>query len=591
MQIVLLYPPPWKIAPDGNPPYPPGEGPPAETNTAAARTGDFIQIPYGLLSLAAQSRHAGDDVRVFNLANFSWPVIEGLIAHLEADLFGLSCMTGNRRGTAMLAALIRSVHPGVHIVVGGPHVTALPLEMLQHVPAIDTVVIGEGEQTFAEIIACWKKDKPLKGIPGTAWRDGLRCRLGPPRDPMEHLDALVSPLDYFDLGTVMTSRGCPMHCTFCSSTGMWGPRPRFHSVEYVLRELETAVCRHGRRMLSIKDDTFTAHRARTLAICEGIRQRGLEFIWSCDTRVDCLDDDLLAAMRRAGCVRISLGVESGSPKVLKNIRKRISPETVLASTRAAQKVGLQVRYYMMAGNRGETLQTFQQSLDLIAAARPNQFVFSQLHLYPGTEEFEIFRRQGLVSPEIFFQRDFLCLSCFAGAAGDERAIRDQLQRMEGVQNYRDYSVEERRGILARMSGLHLCHMDLARAWLREGNAEAAEIHLQRALCRGYFLPGLVYNLLACICAFRSDPAGVESNLERAAACYPHRVVLENQGRLDNWLVSGGRHSGITLALDPGDGWESTCICRQPEFPDLPDLEVQGFLNMAKGYQTAEVDTV
>jgi hypothetical protein len=127
--------------------------------------------------------------------------------------------------------------------------------------------------------------------------------------------------------------------------------------------------------------------------------------------------------------------------------------------------------------------------------------------------------------------------------------------------------------------------------LREGNPEIAEIHLQQALSRGYFLPGLVYNLLACICACRSDTPGVESNLERAAACYPHRVVLENQRRLDNWLVSGGRHSGMTLALDPGDGWESACICRQPEFPDLLDLEVGGFLNMAKGYQTTEMDTV
>jgi len=585
VQIVLLYPPPWKIARKGDPPYPPGEGPPCADNPAAATTGDFIQIPYGLLSLAAQALHAGLDTRVLNLADIDWPTIENLIARLHGDLFGLSCLTANRRGTMMLAECIRKCHPGAAIIVGGPHVTALPLQTLHYIPSIDAVVIGEGEQTLASILRHRMKGSPLKNIPGTAWRDGDACHLGPPRKRIENLDSLVSPLQYFDLGTVMTSRGCPMRCTFCSSTRMWGLQPRYHSVKRVLNDLETAVRRHGRRVISIKDDTFTAHRERTLAICEGIRQQRLNFIWSCDTRVDCLDEYVLQAMRQAGCVRISLGVESGSENVLKNIRKKISPAKVLAATRAARKFGIQVRYYMMVGNRGENPDTFRQSLDLIERGQPDQFVFSQLHLYPGTEEFEIFRREGLVSEDIFFNRDFLCLSCFAGSAADERAIRRDLEHMQGVQSSHAYSAEERRAILARLPDLHLCHMDLARACLREGNPDAAELHLQSALQRDYPLPGLVYNLLACLCAARHDVQGADRNLESALAYYPHQVVLENQTRLESWRAGGGRRSGYALKLDPGDGWEKSCIRHQPEYPDRFGFDIENLQDETRQTET------
>ncbi len=162
---------PGKLHEYGDPHYPPEEGPPDNIDPAAVTEGDFIQAPYGLLSLAAQAIRSGLGVQTLNVSNFPWQNIETLIRRLDADLFGLSCMTENRRGVAMLAALIRNMHPGAHIVVGGPHVTALPIETLRHIPAIDTVVVGEGEQTFLDIVRCLQENKPVQGIPGTAWRD------------------------------------------------------------------------------------------------------------------------------------------------------------------------------------------------------------------------------------------------------------------------------------------------------------------------------------------------------------------------------------------------------------------------------------
>ena len=572
MRIVLLYAPPWKIARNSDPAYPPEEGPPDNIDPCAVTEGDFIQAPYGLLSLAAQALRRGLSVQTLNISNFPWPNIEDLIRGLNADLFGLSCMTENRRGMAMLAGLIRSIHPGAHIVVGGPHVTALPIETLRHVPAIDTVVVGEGEQTFMDIVRCLQENKPVQGIAGTAWRTANSFRIGPPRERIADLDTLIPPTDYFDLHTLLTSRGCPMQCTFCGSRLMWGKRVRFHSAEYVLDMLETAVNRHGQRILSIKDDTFTANRARALAICQGIRKRRLEFIWSCDTRADYLDEALLSEMRQSGCTRISLGVESGSATILRNINKRLSLEQIFEVTQATKKFGIQTRYYMMAGNRGETLETFRQSLDFIARARPNQFVFSQLHLYPGTEEFEIFMRHGLVLPEIFFTRNFFCLTCFAGDKEDEQCIRKTLSTISGVQNCWKYGVADYRAALARIPETHLLHVDLCRAYLREGNTNGAEKHLRRAVELGFFLPGLVHNLYACIAAARTDIEGVRFHLDEAFAIYPHQVVIENMERLESWLDGCTAQNGMPLNLASGDEFESTFICRQPECPDATDTD-------------------
>lgn len=573
MNIVLLYPPPWKISAPGDPPYPTGEGAPADFIGNAFLTGDFNQTPYGLLSLAAQLLRAGLRVSVFNLSNYPWPAVERLIYRLDVDLFGLSCLTANRRGMAMLVRFIRRVHPAARIVVGGPHVSALPLETLDHFPEIDVVVIGEGESTFMEIVDRMLRFAAIEDLPGTAWRNGKRCHIGAAREHIKDLDTLASPTDYFNLGTLLTSRGCPMRCTFCSSRMMWGRRPRFHSVDFVLDMLETALRRHGRKIIAIKDDTFTADKDRALEICRQIRRRGLVFIWSCETRADCLDEKLLGAMRMAGCKRISLGVESASAEILKNIRKQVQPGLVQDVTQLIKRHGIQIRYYMMAGNRGETYETFLRSIEFIKRCKPNQFVFSQLHLYPGTEEFELFRANGVVTPEIFFQRDFLCLTVFAGKAADERKIRACLMRMQGVQDCWRYRVEDYAEICARLPEHATLYMDLCCACLREDNPEAARKHLIRATASGYALPGRIFNAWACIAAAGQDVDTAATFLEAALNCYPHSEVIENKQRLEDWQSRGGPLSGKPLVLSCEDHFESNRICCAPEHPDPLPLPV------------------
>ena len=133
----------------------------------------------------------------------------------------------------------------------------------------------------------------------------------------------------------MTSRGCPWQCTFCGAETTWGRGFRGRSVPKVLDDLEHALARVPVRILLIKDDTFTTHKNRVVELCHGIRERKLNFLWSCDTRVDVLSDELLREMRLAGCQRLSLGVESGSPAILQAINKKIPVDKSVASTELA----------------------------------------------------------------------------------------------------------------------------------------------------------------------------------------------------------------------------------------------------------------
>ena len=526
MRIAILYPPFAQIV---NP------------EDLADYNDDRLRIPFGLLSIAAQAMRDGHDVSTFNITDFPWPQVETLIRRLDARVFGMYCNTPNRHGVGVVARLIREIHPGAHIVVGGPHVSALPLDTLRHHRAIDTVVVGEGEETFMELLARLQAGESTAGIAGTAWQGADGPTMGPPRALIKNLDGLASPLDYFHHATLITSRGCPAKCTFCGTENMWHGKLRFHSVDYVLdRFIEPAIRRHGMRYLGFKDDTFTASRKRILGVCRGIMERNLDFVWTCDTRVDCLDEEVLHAMRMAGCQSLSLGVESASRKILANIRKRTDPETILEATRMAKKFGFFVRYYMIYGNRGETMETFQESLDFIEKAKPNRTLFHPLTLYPGTEEFELARKHGIDS-DYMFSTDAQFVSVFAGdARGRELdALNALFPKYFGTRDVWDYGAHERAAILGRLDDRHAAHADLAKALIAEERMDEAEIHARRALDLGYPDPGLIHNMLARIAAHRGDMDGARRHLEDALDLGANDAAVHNLGTLEAWLTAGG----------------------------------------------------
>jgi anaerobic magnesium-protoporphyrin IX monomethyl ester cyclase len=572
MKIALLYPPPWKITAPGESFDYGREGPP-EGYQPGDLDPDFHQIPYGLLSLGAQSLRAGYPTKVFNFSGFAWSRIEQVIAALDADLFGMSCWTSNRRGVAYVAQLIKRHHPRAHVVIGGPHATPLAKEMLAHHAEIDSVVLGEGDATFMELVERLERGEPSQGIAGTWYRDGDALREAPERASIRNLDELSSPHEWFDTQIVMTSRGCPWQCTFCGAETSWGRGFRGQSVGYVLDALEQAVNRASVKMLQIKDDTFTTNKKRVIELCRGIRERKLEFVWSCDTRVDVLSDELLYEMRLAGCQRLSLGVESGSPQILKAIDKKITVEEILESTELAKKYGIQARFYMMLGNRGETAETFRQTLDFLERARPHQYLFSCLSIYPGTIDFHDAEKQGWLDREVFFTQTFQELKTpFDASDADAALMNDWFQQNKGIRDHYRPSVEECRAVLERLGGLHTAELDLAGAYYREQRLDQAELHARRALELGHPLPGLALNYLACIAFRRGDIAGMQELFLQAARRDPqHWVLIENVQRVRAWLAQAGPDRGLTLELEAHHEFALLERNVQPSLPGpLPD---------------------
>ena len=571
MRVALIYPPPWKIPAAGAAPDP-IDGPPDEYRPGDLDA-DFYQIPYGLLAIAAACTRAGHQVKLLNLSAMPWTEVERVVGALEADVYGMSCWTANRRGVALVADAIKRHHPRAHVAVGGPHATPMPKEVLRHFRGVDTVCIGESDVTFLELCDRVAEGKGAEHLAGAAWRDAKgEPVVGPERRAIADLDALECPQKHWATHILMTSRGCPWACTFCGAETSWGRGFRSNSVEYVLSAMESALARLPVRMIQIKDDTFTTNKKRVIELCRAIRARGLKFFWSCNTRVDLLTDELLREMRLAGCERLSLGVESGSQAILDAIDKKITPDEIAESTALAKRYGVKVRYYMMLGNRGETRETFAETLRFLERARPHEYLFSCLSIYPGTRDFDDAEKDWL-DRKVYFTQKFQELKTPFDAPADLTAELDAwFARNKGLQRMHAPDVAEYEAILARIPDHHAAHMDLGAACYHAGDLDRAERHVREAERLGYPCPGLVYNHLACIAKARGDLDGMMDHFSHAAKIDPqHWVLIQNVNAARAWFKDGGPSRKLPLSLAVRHDFQLLEKTLQPTLPGpLPE---------------------
>jgi radical SAM superfamily enzyme YgiQ (UPF0313 family) len=549
MRVALLYPPPWKIPAPGEPADFGRDGPPTDYRDGDLDA-DFHQTPYGLFALGAQAMRAGHSVKVINLSAYPWARVDEVLRALDADLYGMSCWTANRRGVAIVAARLRELRPSVPILIGGPHATPLAKEMLAHHPQIDLVSLGESDATFLEVLSHVEAKAPLVGIPGTVYREGERIVTGPKRASIHDIDSLASPHDYFDTHIVMTSRGCPWACTFCGADTTWGRGFRGNSVGYTLDALERVLARLPVKMIQIKDDTFTTNKKRVLELCRGIRERKMSFFWSCDTRVDLLSADLLREMRLAGCQRLSLGVESGSQAILDAIDKKITPDEIVESTELAKRFGIRVRYYMMLGNRGETKETFDETLRFLQRAKPHEYIFSCLSIYPGTRDFQDAEAAGWLDREAYFTGDFQELKTpFDADESVTAMLNDWFRANHGLRRVYEPTVRDCETALELLGDYHGAHMDLAVAYFEAGRLGDSERHARRAMELGYPCPGIVLNHLACLAKARGDLDAMMDHFSEAARRDPqHYVLVRNVQTARAWFKQGGVARNLPLDL-------------------------------------------
>jgi len=385
----------------------------AYKSNAGPASGPYTSLlPIGLGYINACLREKGFNSRIANLSRMGWKGIEALLKAEKPDILGVSQFTHNRLETLRLAALAKRVNPGCFVVLGGPHATHRFRELLGREPSVDAVIMGEGEETFLELVeSLTAGNKSIDMIRGIALRCGGEGELTLPRGRIADLDSLPVPAMYFDdaigvdlhsqLEFIITSRGCPSSCRFCASPRFWGKSVRFRSPRSIVDEIRFIRDRYGLLYFSIRDDTFTFDRERVVEFCRLLIREKLHILWNCQSRVNAVDEEMLVWMKRAGCECIQFGVESGSTGILRVLAKQITPDQVRHAASATRKAGINLSVYLITGVPGETKEDLEATIRLIEDIKASDGQVSPLAYYPGTELFESGVAGGVVRKDLF----------------------------------------------------------------------------------------------------------------------------------------------------------------------------------------------
>lgn len=391
-------------------------------------------LPIGLCSLHALLRSRNLPVTLANLSGMNDTEIVRLLQRVRPTLVGLSQWTHNRHDTLRVARLIKRTLPDCLVILGGGHATHQAELILQCHPEVDLVVLGEGEQTLLELLTAFENGKAMATVPGLVVRSQGAIVRTPQRSAWPDLDQLPFPATYLHeaLRTdiqlqaefISSSRGCPAACTFCASPTFWGRKLRFRSAASVVAEMRFIQEQFGLTYLSLRDDTFTADRRRTVALCRELIEQRLRLFWNCQSRVEAIDAETLHWMRLAGCECVQLGVESGSPAILELLGKRINPEQVVRAAELVHQAGLQLSVFLITGIPEEQEDDRQQTISLIKRIRPDDLQVAPLAYYPGTTLFQNGLQAGRCTATVFeTSHDEAVLACPDGQTQVDRLLR------------------------------------------------------------------------------------------------------------------------------------------------------------------------
>lgn len=372
----------------------------------AGQPGSF---PSGLCYIAAYLRQAGHTVTIHapnitkTTMEAAWPELE----KFKPDIVGVSSVTANFMEARKVVAEAKR-RLGCPVIMGGHHTSALPRSTLEGLPVLDAVIIGEGEIPMRALAAEFDRTGKIdfSGIPGAAFiKDGQYAQ-NPLPDPIADLDSLPYPArDLVSGGAwqqsevskqpvprsmIVSSRGCPGQCTFCANTRI-SRKFRARTPCNVVEEMEFLKNKYGTISFGFTDNCFTADVKRAYDICSLLIEKNLGVTWVAAGRVNnLLDEDFLERMKRAGCVGLTIGIETSSQQLSNLMKKGTTPEQGARCCVLLRKHGIPYYGGFMIGNEGETLKTALDTIAFASKLKPSGAVFSVTLPLPGTELFERF---------------------------------------------------------------------------------------------------------------------------------------------------------------------------------------------------------
>ncbi len=377
-----------------------------------------VEPPLGLASLAATARKMGFETSLLDAAALGYGLEETAVAICEKNpsLLGITLTTVSVKTSSALAKKLKEKLPGITIIIGGPHFTALPEKTLLENAAFDIGVLGEGERTLEALLRALREGASLTSVQGIVFKADGKLLRTPSRDRIRDLDELPFPafdllprLDrYYRVPTqsikempcvsLVTSRGCPGRCVFCDRA-IFGNQVRLHSAAYVAEMMLLLQKEYGIRGIFFEDDNFLLSEERLEELSRLIRKKNIRIAWSALSRIDIITENRLKIAKQSGCWQILYGIESGSQPILDFYDKGITLDEIRIKIRLTQKQGFSTKGFFMLGNPLETAETLKQTADFIKSLGLDDISLTYFTPYPGSEVWNRIHEFGTLDTE------------------------------------------------------------------------------------------------------------------------------------------------------------------------------------------------
>lgn len=359
-----------------------------------------IAPPLGIAYMAGVLQENNIDVEILDASaeDMDFKDVEKELLKRKPDLVALTALTPTIGRALETAQVVKETLPDSIVVMGGYHPTFNFIETLED-ENVDIVIRGEGEYIMLNLVQALENQSSLHDVKGIVFEDknSKEIVVNPEAPLIQDLDELPFPalnllpmkkyrlLDMdTHMTTMITTRGCPMQCSFCSSAAMHGKKIRERSVENIVDEIEYLNTNYDIDTIAFMDDTFTLKKRKVMAICDEILKRNIEIMWGCTSRVDTLDEKLLKKMKEAGCITIFIGVESADQQQLDNMCKNTTIAKIENAFKIARKLKIRTIASVALGMPGDTKEIMNKTVKFVHKLKPNYAIYSLATPYPGT---------------------------------------------------------------------------------------------------------------------------------------------------------------------------------------------------------------
>lgn len=383
--------------------------------------------PLGLAMVGRAIEQAGFSVTLLDCMaeQMNFAALQRYLHAVTPGAVGITGVTFNRFDSFDTARVVKSVHPAVPVLYGGVHASFTAQDTLEHISEIDIVVRGEGEITAPAVVGALLDRGDLDSIDGISYRHAGQIVHHAPRAAIQDLETLsydvwhlLPPMEryaqqlpflHIPSALMMTTRGCPMFCSFCSTSVMWGKQHRRRSPAAVMDEIEALHDRFGIQGVWFFDDTLNLNREHITSLCHEFINRKLNLRWYCEIRCNTTDRALLELMKEAGCYYVSFGIESVSPRILQRINKGITMEQVHQVIHDTKALGLRTKAFYLIGLPEETVEEATATIHFIRDRHQDIDIHRLscgVSILPGTDVEEYARREGYLPDDFSWAQPY-----------------------------------------------------------------------------------------------------------------------------------------------------------------------------------------